>query len=196
MTTATRTIEAQGVEFAQTVMTASGAKPLSCLQCGKCSSGCPVSALVDIRPHELVRLVQLGASDEVLTSCMLWECTSCETCVTRCPQAVDIPAVIDALRRMSRATAKVTKGSTVPVFNDIFLRTVRRYGRMHEMSLMASYKLRTGDLFTDAGKLPMMLRKGKLPLLPKLVRGAAERKRLFARAQKTHGRARGGGRQS
>ena len=71
---------------------------------------------------------------------MLWECVSCETCVTRCPQQVDIPAMIDALRQMSVAAAKATKDSTVPVFNDVFLRTVRRFGRMHEIGLMASYK--------------------------------------------------------
>jgi heterodisulfide reductase subunit C len=184
-------METAGIEFAQTVTTASGARPLSCLQCGKCSSGCPVSARVDIRPHELVRLVQLGARDEVLVSGALWECTSCETCVTRCPQQVDIPRMIDTLRQMSRAAAKAPKGSTVPVFNDIFLRTVRRYGRMHEAGLMASYKLRTGDLLADVDKLPTMLKKGKLPLLPKRVRGGAERKRLFERTREKRADARG-----
>lgn len=178
-------MESQGIDFAQTVKALSGASPLNCLQCGKCSSGCPVSARVDLRPHELVRLVQFGASDEVLGSRMLWECVSCETCVTRCPQQVDLPAMIDALRQMSVAAAKATKDSTVPVFNDVFLRTVRRFGRMHEIGLMASYKLRTGDLFADARKLPMMIKKGKLPLLPTRVPGGAERKSLFERAQKT-----------
>lgn len=187
MTTATRTMETSGAEFAQDVAAASGANPLSCLQCGKCSCGCPISARVDIRPQELVRLVQLGARDDVLASRMIWECTSCETCVTRCPQQVDIPAIVDALRRMSRAAAMVAPGVTVPVFNDIFLGTVRRHGRMHEMGLMASYRLRAGDLFADTGKLPMMLKKGKLPLLPKRVRDGGERKLLFERARQARG---------
>ena len=198
MAAATRTMETQDIEFAARVMIASGARLLACLQCGKCSSGCPVSARTDLRPHEIVRLVQLGASDEVLGSRAIWECTSCETCITRCPQKVDIPAIVDALRRIARADGKVTGESTVAVFNDIFLRGVRRNGRMYEAGLMASYKIRTGDLWSDAGKLPMMLKKGKLPLIPKTVRGGAERKRLFERARRASAGARGkiGGKRS
>lgn len=198
MAAATRTMEAQDLEFAVRVALESGARLLACLQCGKCSSGCPVSARVDIRPHEIIRLVQLGASDEVLESRAIWECTSCETCITRCPQQVDIPAIIDALRRIARAEAKAAGKSTVPVFNDIFLRAVRRNGRMYEVGLMASYKIRTGDLWSDAEKLPMMLKKGKLPLIPKTVGGGAERKRLFERAKRASAGARGkiGGKRS
>ena len=32
--------------------------------------------------------------------------------------------------------------------------------------MMAAYKLRTGDLFSDVDKVPQMLAKGKLSLLP------------------------------
>jgi len=155
----------------------------SCLQCRKCSCGCPVAARVDIKPHELVRLVQLGERDEVLSSRMIWECTSCETCVTRCPQQVDIPAVIDSLRQMSRAHGKVAARTTVPAFNDIFLSLVRKRGRMYEAGLMASFKLRTMNLLQDLDKFPMMLRKRKIALLPRNVRGAEERKRMFERVR-------------
>jgi heterodisulfide reductase subunit C len=86
----------------EAVEAAAGARLSLCFQCQKCSSGCPIAATADIKPHELVRLVQLGEPDAVLSSRMIWECTSCQTCVTRCPQAVDLPAVIDALRRLSR----------------------------------------------------------------------------------------------
>ena len=113
---------------------------------------------------------------------LIWECTSCQTCFARCPQGVDIAAMNDALRRMSRAAEAVVKGTTVPTFNDIFLRTIRKRGRMYEMGLMTSYKLRTGKLFADVGKFPMMLWKGKLPLPGKKIPGKAERKALFARA--------------
>ena len=137
-----------------------------CFQCQKCTSGCPVAAQADIKPHELVRLVQLGERDEVLSSRMIWECTSCQTCWTRCPQAVDLPAMIDALRRLSRAHRKVTPETAVPVFNDIFLGAVRQMGRVYELGLMAAFKLRTRSFFQDFGKLPAMLRKGKLALRP------------------------------
>jgi heterodisulfide reductase subunit C len=169
--------------FLQEVEAASGARAVLCFQCQKCTSGCPVAARADIKPHELVRLVQFGERDEVLSSRMIWECTSCQTCWTRCPQAVDLPAMIDALRRLSRATGKVTPETAVPVFNDIFLGAVRRMGRVYELGLMAAFKIRTRSLRQDFDKLPAMLRKGKLALLPAWVRGRSERTRLFRRAQ-------------
>jgi heterodisulfide reductase subunit C len=174
-------------DFAAAVEGATGARLRACLQCAKCTSGCPVSARADLPPHAIVRLVQLGARDEVLGSRMLWECTSCETCVTRCPQRVDIPAMMDTLRRLARAEEKANAETTVPVFNDVFLRTVRRMGRMYEAGLLASFKIRTFRLFDDLGKLPMMLWKRKIALLPPFVRGGAERKRLFKAAEGKRG---------
>ena len=169
--------------FPQEVEAASGARLAPCFQCQKCSSGCPVAAGADIKPHELIRLVQLGERDAVLSSRMIWECTSCQTCWTRCPQAVELPAMIDALRRLSRSTGKVTPDTTVPAFNDLFLTAVRRLGRVYELGLMATFKLRTRSFFQDAGKLPAMLRKGKLALRPAFVRGRSARANTFRRAQ-------------
>jgi heterodisulfide reductase subunit C2 len=174
-------------DFAALVERLSHANFAACLQCAKCTSGCPVAARADIKPHVLVRLVQLGQKDEVLSSRAIWQCTSCQTCMTRCPQKVDIAALNDALRRMSRAEKKACASTTVPTFNDIFLRTVRRLGRMYEMGLMTSYKLRTRDFFSDVGKFPMMLKKRKLSILPPLVGGGRDRKRLFKRARDAGG---------
>jgi heterodisulfide reductase subunit C len=149
---------------------------MRCYQCAKCSSGCPVAARSDLKPHEVVRLLQFDQREEVLASRFIWECTSCQTCTTRCPQKVDIAALNDALRIMSRAKGRV------PVFNEAFLASVRNRGRVYELGLMVAYKLRTGRLLEDAGKAPMMLSKGKLPLLGPQVSGRAERKAMFRRA--------------
>jgi len=169
----------------QAVEAASGAQLALCFQCQKCTSGCPISATADIKPHELVRLVQLGERDEVLSSRMIWECTSCQTCWTRCPQSVDLPAMIDALRRLSRGAGKVSPDTAVPVFNDIFLGAVRQMGRVYELGLMAAFKLRTRSFFRDIGKLPAMLRKGKLTLRPVLVRGRSQRVRAFRHVERS-----------
>ena len=59
---------------------------------------------------------------------------------------------------------------------------------MYEMGLMASFKLRTMNLLADIGKFPMMLKKGKLSLLPTVVKGGAERKKLFERAKNAGGK--------
>ncbi len=68
-------------------------------------------------------------------------------------------------------------------FNRSFLGSVRRHGRVFEMGMMAAYKLRTGDLLADVGKVPQMLAKGKLSLLPKRSGGASEVREVFRRAE-------------
>jgi heterodisulfide reductase subunit C len=141
-----------------------------------------VASRADLKPHEVVRMVQMDQREAVLASRFIWECTSCQTCSTRCPQQVDPAAMNDALRAMSRAARKISAGTAVPAFNDIFLDAVRRRGRIYEMGLMVRFKLRTRRLFEDIGKTPMMLLKRKLPLMGTHVGGRAGRKAMFRRA--------------
>jgi heterodisulfide reductase subunit C/quinone-modifying oxidoreductase subunit QmoC len=211
MSAATIRLKKVGGGLAREVKTRSGASPMSCFQCAKCSSGCPVASRADVKPHELVRLVQMNQRRAVLGSRSIWECTSCQTCVTRCPQKVDIAAMNDALRAMSLAAGMAAPGTAVPVFNQVFLKAVRERGRVHEMGLMVEYKLRTLSaiswnpslasarqrttatwrgralrLFADAGKVPVMIAKGKLSSFGQPVRRmvAFKLRTLFADADK------------
>jgi heterodisulfide reductase subunit C len=171
-----------GGSLAFEVTERSGASPMSCYQCAKCSSGCPVAARGDLKPHEVVRLVQTNQQQAVLASRFIWECTSCQTCTTRCPQKVDLAGIVDALRKMSRGSGAAAPSSAVPVFNEVFLDAVRDRGRVFELGLMIRFKLRTRRFLEDAGKAPMMLRKGKLALRAARIGGKDERKALFDRA--------------
>ena len=99
-------------------------------------------------------MVQMDQREAVLASRFIWECTSCQTCSTRCPQQVDPAAMNDALRAMSRAAGKVSAGTAVPAFNDIFLDAVRRRGRIYEMGLMVRFKLRTRRLSKTSARPP------------------------------------------
>jgi heterodisulfide reductase subunit C len=170
-----------GGDFAAEVEALSGTSPMSCYQCTKCSSGCPVSNRGDLKCHEVVRLVQTGQREAVLSSRFIWECTSCQTCITRCPQQVDVCSMNDALRVLSLEARKAAVAA-VPVFNRAFLNGVRKRGRVHELGLMAAFKLRTRRFFEDVDKAPMMLSKGKLPLLGERVPGRRKREELFRRA--------------
>ena len=176
-------IEIRGIgELACEVGLRSATPPMNCLQCQKCSSGCPVAFKSDLGPHTLVRMVQMDQKETVISSRFIWECTSCQTCVTRCPQRIDIPAMNDVFRALSRAEGRLAAGTVVPVFNELFLDSVCNRGRISEMSLMAAFKIRTRDLFSDMGKFPMMLFKGKLSLKGPQFEGRAERKAMFRRA--------------
>jgi heterodisulfide reductase subunit C len=174
-------IEEIAGDLAQELTALSGTSPLSCYQCAKCSSGCPVAGRSDLRPHELVRLIHINQRGAVLASRFIWECTSCHTCITRCPQKVDIGAMNDVLREFS-LRENAAASTAVPVFNQAFLAGVRKRGRVHELGLMAVFKLRTRRLLADMDKAPVMLTKGKLPLFGERMSGRREREGLFRRA--------------
>jgi heterodisulfide reductase subunit C len=87
--------------FVRQVEEISGQNPLACNQCGKCSGGCPVVAEMDVLPSQVIRFVQLGLEDEVLSTNTIWICAACLTCVTRCPKGVDLPRMMETLRQIS-----------------------------------------------------------------------------------------------
>lgn len=89
-----------GSRFIKEVENLSGQKILSCYVCGKCSAGCPISFLMDIQPHQIVRLIQLGQEEEVLKSRTIWLCSSCFTCASRCPRGISLTAIMEALRAL------------------------------------------------------------------------------------------------
>lgn len=151
----------------------------SCYQCGKCSAGCPVLFAMDWQPHQVMRLVHLGLKDVVLKSSSIWVCASCITCTTRCPRRVDIAGVMEALRIMARKHGYPAREKSIAMFHDIFLDTVRQYGRLHELGMLGKFKLATGNLFQDLGLGPRMMIQGKLSLAPHRIAGAAAIRRIY-----------------
>jgi len=154
----------------------------SCLQCGRCSSGCTMRQETDILPHQLNRMVLLGMRDQLLKSKAIWMCVSCQTCVARCPMKVDTPVLIDKLHAMAQAAPGDLR--KVHVFNNVMLASMRRFGRVWEFGMMGVYKLRSLDLFTDLGKLPAMLRKGKFRMLPSVSKGRSAVADIFDRVRR------------
>ena len=158
-----------------------------CYHCGKCTAGCPAAEDMDIAPSQLLRLLQTESPQHekrALTSMAIWMCIGCETCVTRCPQEVDLPRTMDFLRQEALATNLANQGADdIVAFHNAFLRSVEKAGRLYELGMVGDYKLRTGHFFKDLGVAPSMFFKGKIGLLPHGGANKREVAEIFARAR-------------
>lgn len=132
-----------------------------CYQCGKCAAGCPVAETADINCRQVIRDMQLGLADSVLSARMPWLCLGCATCVTRCPQDVDMPSLNEAICRFAMAHGRVAVKEGQK-FDDIFLDTVQAKGVNDEVMFAMKFNLSTGHLFQDVAHSPRMLTRGLL----------------------------------
>ena len=166
-------------DFSQKVKEASGANIDRCYQCLTCSLGCPVTFAMDYLPNQLVRMVQLGLKQPVLTSTTIWVCANCEACATRCPNDVDIPGLMSTLREIALHEEVALKERNVAVFHQVFLSNIKQWGRQQELPMLLQCKLKTRDFFSDLGLGIKMLLKGKLKLLPSRSNGATAMRAIF-----------------
>ncbi len=75
-----------------------GQDPAECFQCAKCSAACPVTAAMDLLPHQVIRYLQLGLEEELVNSKTPWICASCFTCAARCPRDLDLARMMEGIR--------------------------------------------------------------------------------------------------
>ncbi len=88
-------------DFVKTIEERSGQNLQACYQCGKCSAGCPAAGAMEVLPHQIIRLVQLGQEEDALRTETVWYCAACLTCAARCPKGVDLARVMEALREVA-----------------------------------------------------------------------------------------------
>jgi Fe-S oxidoreductase len=86
-------------EAIEMIREAGGEAFRSCFQCGLCTASCPWNNVRVFMPHRMITeskfgLVDLGRED-------WWLCSTCNTCVSRCPRGVAITDVIRAVRNIT-----------------------------------------------------------------------------------------------
>lgn len=171
------------------VREATGESAFKCYQCGKCAAGCPLAQEMDYAPNQILRMLQLGlpeVEEEVLKALSIWLCLTCETCAARCPQEVDLPRIMDYLRQESlRRGLAHPKARDILAFHEAFLDSIRKNGRLHEVGLISTYKLKTLHLLQDVLVAPKLLLRGKLNPLPHGIDGKDAVARIFQRTD-TH----------
>ena len=152
-----------------------------CYQCGKCTAGCPLAEGMDLMPREVIRFLQLGAIDVVLSAKTPWICAQCAVCSSRCPQNVDICSIMRAVRLASKHAGK----QPVPeadIFDDAFIANVRAHGVSNEQYLAAAYNLKSGHLMQDMGNATRMLKRGMVGVAMHNTEGRAQVAALIDRA--------------
>jgi heterodisulfide reductase subunit C len=166
------------------VDTLSGQQVELCYHCHKCTAGCPVVGAMDYGPDRLLRMLTLDESEEILRSRDIWLCSGCYTCATRCPNDIDIAAVMDALRQVAVAEGMPAGERDALLFHRIFLGVLQRLGRSHEAFMLGLFKVLSHvPIYRDVPAGIGLFMRGKVPILPESTSAAAEVKQIFERSQ-------------
>ena len=164
----------------------------ACFQCRKCTNGCPVTFAMDLYPDEVIRMAILGQRKTVLGCRTIWVCSACETCTTRCPNEVKIAEIMDCLKEMAIQTGVPCPQPKISKLHETFLNNINTWGRVYETALLPTYWLKSGELKdkwhsgTVRGDIKLgiqMLSKGRLPLLPKPIKGKKEVRKILRQAE-------------
>jgi heterodisulfide reductase subunit C len=181
---ATATMTAEGEKFRDRVLALAGDEVKTCIQCGTCSASCPTASLMDVPIRKLVKLVLEGEKKEALLSRSIWLCTSCLLCTVRCPRKIRPMAVVAALKSIYEEEEEGLKCKD-SVFEGIFGRQIRDYGRISEVLLSAEYMIRSpssalqimafGAELVPKGKIELSFEAAK----GERIEGTEEVKRIF-----------------
>lgn len=172
-------LDPAGLGLADRLSRLSRTQVRSCYQCRTCSGGCPFFAAMDYGPHGVMRLALLGRLQELLTCDTIWLCVGCHTCSACCPMAIDVAAVMDALRQLALREGAPVAEPGVLAFHREVLRAIESYGRTHKLEIMLRYKAGQGQWLKDFDVGLRMLAKRKLHLLPSRIKRPQTLRRLF-----------------
>ncbi len=88
-------------EIVDEIRDAGGEAYRYCYQCGKCDVVCPWNRVTDFSIRRIVRQAALGLPE--IERDDIWRCTTCGTCVAKCPRGVGQIEVGVAIRRIASA---------------------------------------------------------------------------------------------
>lgn len=78
-------------------------KTYYCLECGKCTSICPVARYDSaFSPRQMIENALLGFGDEMLLNKELFSCLTCYACQQKCPSDIDFPVFVRKARSLAQ----------------------------------------------------------------------------------------------
>lgn len=82
--------------------TEDGRQLYNCFACGTCTAGCPERDLDPLySPRKVIKASILGMKGQVFGNRFVEICSTHHRCLTQCPQGVEIPKLMNAIRELS-----------------------------------------------------------------------------------------------
>ncbi len=112
-------------------------------------------------PMQILRMINRGMKQTVLSSSTIWVCSSCYTCATRCPRDVDFPALMMSLKNKAITEFMARDKSK---FHKSFFEVVSKYGKLYEPELFVKLMDKSDfkSLRQNASLGWRLFRKGKM----------------------------------
>jgi heterodisulfide reductase subunit C len=131
-------------QFLDVIKQMSGSDEIEgCIQCGTCSSSCPMSVYMDYPPRKIIAMIKNGFKDEALRSFTIWLCPSCYTCQVRCPAKIKITDVMYALKRKAIEEHVYPSRFSIAVLDKEMSRIIGANGRNSELWLILNLYLKS-----------------------------------------------------
>ncbi|MEJ2641032.1 MAG: 4Fe-4S dicluster domain-containing protein [Desulfosarcinaceae bacterium] len=146
--------------FLEQVIARSGQNLRECLQCGKCSGSCPIASQTVGGPRRLIAKILTGMREQALADATWWYCVSCGSCASRCPVEINMYAVATTLCEMAADEGVKAAEPGIHLFEDLFLTSVRKYGRVQELKTVMQFNLKSFKPFKDAAVGARMMLRG------------------------------------
>jgi len=170
--------------FRQRLLGLSGEDVSRCIQCGKCSAGCPIAPEMDLQPNQVVHLIQINDPSTVLRSHTIWLCVSCQTCSVRCPEDIDVALIMDSLRKLAvEEQVPIEEGNGMK-FDECFLDSVRKGGRVNEMRVLLRYNVAAHQPLKDSHLGLVMFAKRKLSFSSRKIKEVNLIKKIFKNSKR------------
>jgi heterodisulfide reductase subunit C len=116
-----------------------------CIQCGTCSSSCPMATYMDYPPRKIIAMVKHGFKDEVLKSFTPWLCSSCYSCQVRCPANIKITDIMYTLKREAIEAKTYPTKFPIPALAQEMHKLIAKNGRSSELWLVVNMYIRLRD---------------------------------------------------
>ena len=135
----------------------------------------------------MIAEILLGMTEAALSDPTWWYCVSCGSCVTRCPVDINTYEVATALCEEAHKRGIKPSEPDIHRFEDLFLKSVKKYGRVKELRTVALFNLLSGQPFKDMDKGLTLMRNGAVSPLEIVMDWKKDERiaRIFERAERS-----------